>query len=209
LENLILHYFPDLSERQRSQFERLPNLYESWNQKINVISRKDVEELTVRHILHSLSIAKKFSFPSNSSVLDLGTGGGFPGIPLAILFPDARFHLVDSIGKKIHVVDEVAEAIDLTNLTSEHNRAEKVKGSFDYIVTRAVARAKQLWTWSHNKFSQHSLPDGAPDRGIICLKGGDLDEEMKELRRPYSENAISDYFQESFFETKKIIFIPR
>ena len=202
----VLSYFPELTENQRNQFSQLLPLFEEWNSQINVISRKDVDQLYLRHVLHSLAIAKFIQFEKGASILDIGTGGGFPGIPLAILYPECSFQLVDSIGKKIKVVQEVAKAIGLTNLTAEHQRAEKVKGKFDFIVSRAVARTKILYQWTHQKIkaeNTHSL-----ENGFILLKGGDLLEEMKEFQRPYSETQISTYFREDFFETKKIIYIP-
>ena len=170
------------------------------------MSRKDIDQLYERHILHSLAIAKFISFSPGSEILDLGTGGGFPGIPLAILFPESRFHLVDSIGKKIAVVNEVANALELDNLTAEHQRVEKVKEKYDFIVSRAVARTKQLFIWTHQKIKKEGINE--IDNGMILLKGGDLNEEMKEFKRPYSQTNLSDFFQEEFFETKKIIYVP-
>ena len=204
--NIILKYFPDLTDNQRSQIEQLFPLYEEWNAKINVVSRKDIDQLYERHVLHSLAIAKFTSFVPGTQILDVGTGGGFPGIPLAILFPDCRFHLVDSIRKKITVVEEVASAIGLDNLTTEHQRMEKVKGTYDFIVSRAVAKTKQLFIWAHQKVTKDQKND--LDNGMILLKGGDLTQEMKEFGRPYVEKNLSDYFSEEFFETKKIIYVP-
>ena len=204
--DIIYKYFPDLSEVQKKQFDQLYSLYEEWNAKINVVSRKDVDQLYERHVLHSLAIAKFTSFSQDSEILDVGTGGGFPGIPLAILFPECRFHLVDSIGKKITVVNEVAKAIDLNNLTAEHQRMEKVIGKFDFIVSRAVAQTKQLFIWAHQKVSKEQRND--LDNGMILLKGGDLTQEMKEFGRRYVEKNLSDFFTEDFFETKKIIYVP-
>lgn len=203
---IIYKYFPDLSDSQKSQIERLFALYEEWNAKINVISRKDIEQLYERHVLHSLAVAKFTSFAPNSKILDVGTGGGFPGIPLAILFPECHFHLVDSIGKKITVVNEVASALGLSNLTAEHQRMEKVKGKYDFIVSRAVAQTKQLFIWAHQKVSKDQHND--LDNGMILLKGGDLTQEMKEFGRRYIEKDLSEYFEEAFFETKKIVYIP-
>lgn len=202
-KEIILKYFPDLNNIQKDRFDHLYTLYKEWNTKINVISRKDIDELYLRHVLHSLAIAKFTEFSSDQKILDLGTGGGFPGIPLSIYFPDAEFVLVDSIGKKVKVVEEVIHALQLKNAKCIHDRAEKVKEKFDHVVTRAVAPAKQLWNWSHQLIKPQM------DNGIICLKGGDLTDELKDLKRPYQIVEISDYFSESFFETKKIVYIPR
>jgi 16S rRNA (guanine527-N7)-methyltransferase len=171
-----------------------------------VVSRLDIHMLYEHHILHSLAIAKFVQFPDGSRILDVGTGGGFPGIPLAILFPKCKFHLVDSIAKKILVVTEVSKAIGLKNLTAEAERAEKIKTKFDFIVSRAVARTKQLTMWTSHLVKTSQL--ATVSSGYILLKGGDLNEELKELRRPYQEKEIKDYFDESFFETKKVISIP-
>lgn len=186
--------------------EQLYPLYEEWNAKINVVSRKDIDQLYERHVLHSLAIAKFIGFKDGSQILDVGTGGGFPGIPLAILFPECQFRLVDSIGKKITVVSEVAKAIGLNNLTAEHQRMEKVKGTYDFIVSRAVAQTKQLYIWAHQKISKEQKND--IDNGMILLKGGDLTQEMKEFGRRYVEKDLAEYFKEEFFETKKIIYVP-
>jgi 16S rRNA (guanine527-N7)-methyltransferase len=205
--SIIANYFPDLLSAQLEQFRQLGPLYSEWNEKINVISRKDIDELYERHVLHSLAIAKFTTFKPGTQLLDVGTGGGFPGIPLAIMFPEVHFHLVDSIGKKIKVVEEIARTIGLTNVTAEHNRMEKIKGPFDFIVSRAVAPTKQLYNWTHqsiSKVSRNSL-----DNGWILLKGGDLKQELKEAKLPYQMTAISDYFSEAFFETKQVIYIPR
>ncbi len=202
----IFHYFPDLTEQQKTQFGKLPALYGEWNEKINVISRKDIENLYVNHVLHSLGIAKVTSFKSGAKILDVGTGGGFPGIPLAILFPETQFHLVDSIGKKITVVQNVADALGLKNVKAEQVRAEQIKGEYDFIVSRAVTRLKEFYGWVHRKIkkeSMHSLYNG-----ILYLKGGDLDEEMAELKKPHQIIALSDYFAEEFFETKKVVYVP-
>lgn len=204
--SIVTKYFPDLTATQRTQLEALGPLYADWNAKINVVSRKDIEELYERHVLHSLAIAKFAAFEKVAKILDLGTGGGFPGVPLAILFPECTFHLVDSIGKKITVVQEVATAIGLTNLTSEHNRVEKVKGPYNFIVSRAVAPAKQLMQWTHHLIKASAHP--TLSNGYLLLKGGNLVEELMELKRPYVMKAIPDYFSEPFFETKKVIYIP-
>jgi len=204
--SLIYHYFPDLSDTQKSQFAKLHDLYADWNEKINVISRKDIDNLYINHVLHSLGIAKVMPFKPGASVLDVGTGGGFPGIPLAILFPETQFHLVDSIGKKISVVKGVAEGVGITNVTAEQIRAEQIKGEYDFIVSRAVTRLKEFYGWVHRKAkkkSAHSLYNG-----ILYLKGGDLDEELAELKKPYSLYNLSDFFKEEFFETKKVVYVP-
>ena len=203
---IISHYFPDLSLRQKEQFASLEPLYREWNEKINVISRKDIENLYVNHVLHSLGIARVISFKPKADVLDVGTGGGFPGIPLAILFPETHFHLVDSIGKKISVVKNVAEELRLQNVKAEWVRAEEVNRKYDFVVSRAVTRMEEFYGWVRNKFKKdscHSL-----DNGILYLKGGDLDEELTSLKKPYAVYALSDYFKEEFFETKKVVFIP-
>jgi len=194
---VISKHFPDLTELQKKQFDALGDLYTDWNSKINLISRKDIDELYVRHILHSLGIAKVKTFENGSQILDVGTGGGFPGIPLAILFPEVQFTLIDSIGKKIKVVEEVAKTLQLTNVTAQHIRAQEVKGMYDFVVSRAVTRVKPFYSWVRTKIK----PQGA----IFFLKGGDLDEEIAELNRPYREINLSDFFKEEFFETKKVI----
>lgn len=202
----IFTYFPDLSDRQRKQFEQLGPLYREWNERINVVSRKDMDNLYTNHVLHALGIAKVCSFLPGSEVLDVGTGGGFPGIPLAILFPEVRFHLVDSIGKKITVVTEVAQSIGLENVRAETIRAEKCTGSYDFIVSRAVTRMKEFHQWIHRRcksVSRHELANG-----ILYLKGGDLDEEMQELKRPYALYDLINWFPEPFFETKKVVYVP-
>ncbi|MBL7834109.1 MAG: 16S rRNA (guanine(527)-N(7))-methyltransferase RsmG [Cyclobacteriaceae bacterium] len=203
---LILKYFPDLTSHQKQQFDALFDLYKDWNDKINVISRKDIDNLYTNHILHSLGIAKVMAFKPGASVLDVGTGGGFPGIPLAILFPETNFHLVDSINKKITVVNEVAKGAGVKNVRGEWTRAEQVKGEYDFIVSRAVTRIKEFYGWVHQKVKENSLHD--LDNGILYLKGGDLDEELGELKRPYSLYDLSNYFTEEFFETKKVVYVP-
>ncbi|MGB3851463.1 MAG: 16S rRNA (guanine(527)-N(7))-methyltransferase RsmG [Tunicatimonas sp.] len=203
---LVYSYFPDLDEQQRGQLSELLPLYQSWNQRINVISRRDLDNFYERHVLHSLAIARVVSFLPESRVLDVGTGGGFPGIPLAIMFPQTQFRLVDSIGKKIRVVQEVADALGLENVVATQQRAEKVKGSFDFIVTRAVARLGLLHAWTRKKLlpvSRHELPNG-----LICLKGGDLTDELAEAGVPYRQYALSDYFAEEFFTTKQVVYVP-
>lgn len=203
---LIFSYFPELTDRQREQFAQLLPLYRDWNAKINVISRKDIDNLYLNHVLHSLGIAKMTSFKPGSSILDVGTGGGFPGIPLAILFPETRFHLVDSIGKKITVVKNVADGVGLKNIRAEQIRAEQVKGQYDFIVSRAVTRLKEFYGWVHRKVksqSNHSLYNG-----ILYLKGGDLTEELAELKKPHQLFDLSTVFREEFFETKKVVYVP-
>lgn len=203
---IIFHYFPDLTTEQQTQFKKLDALYREWNEKINVISRKDIDNLFVNHVLHSLGIAKVMKFNPGASVLDVGTGGGFPGIPLAILFPETSFHLVDSIGKKITVVNAVAAGCGLKNVQGEQIRAEQLKQHYDFIVSRAVTRIKEFYGWVHRKVkpvSTHELSNG-----ILYLKGGDLDEELAELKKPYSLYELSDYFSEPFFETKKVVYVP-
>lgn len=204
--SVIFHYFPDLSDKQKKQFERLGQLYKEWNDKINVVSRKDIENIYINHVLHSLGVAKVMSFKSGTEVLDVGTGGGFPGIPLAILFPDTQFHLVDSIGKKITVVKEVAAALELKNVKAEQIRAEQLKHKYDFIVSRAVTRMKEFYGWVSNRAKTDSK--NSLDNGILYLKGGDLDEEMNELKHPYSIYNLSDYFVEEFFETKHVVYVP-
>jgi 16S rRNA (guanine527-N7)-methyltransferase len=204
--DIIFHYFPDLTVLQKSQIEKLQALYEEWNEKINVISRKDIGNLYVNHVLHSLGIAKVTSFKPGAKILDVGTGGGFPGIPLAILFPEAQFHLVDSIGKKITVVQNVAEALGLKNVKAEQIRAEQIKGEYDFIVSRAVTRLKEFYGWVHNKIKKESVHPLY--NGILYLKGGDLDEEMAEMKKPHQIFDLSDYFKEEFFETKKVVYVP-
>ncbi|HNV30388.1 MAG TPA: 16S rRNA (guanine(527)-N(7))-methyltransferase RsmG [Cyclobacteriaceae bacterium] len=203
---IIFHYFPSLSERQKDQINQLGNLYKEWNDKINVVSRKDIENIYINHVLHSMGIAKVMSFNPRADVLDVGTGGGFPGIPLAILFPETHFHLVDSIGKKITVVSEVSKALGLKNVKAEQIRAEQIKGKYDFVVSRAVTRMKEFYGWVNNKIKDDSTH--ALDNGILYLKGGDLDEEMNELKCPYSIYNLSDYFKEAFFETKRVVYVP-
>ena len=201
----ILTYFPNLTENQVNQFKKLSELYHEWNAKINVISRKDIDELYVKHVLHSLGIAKVMEFQPKSTVLDVGTGGGFPGIPLAILFPETRFYLIDVIAKKIKVVNEVASALGLVNVKAEQMRAENVKGDFDFIVSRAVTNMPDFVSWIKDKIKKqqnHILKNG-----ILYLKGGDLSEELKDFTKAREYN-LSDYFSEEFFETKKVVHLP-
>lgn len=201
----ILKYFPSLSEEQMAQFGKLEALYQDWNAKINVISRKDIDELYVKHVLHSLAIAKIQPFEPGTYVLDVGTGGGFPGIPLAILFPETRFYLIDVIAKKIKVVQAVADALELKNVKAEQLRAENVKGDFDFIVSRAVTNMPDFVSWIKDKIKKqqkHALPNG-----ILYLKGGDLTEELKDFPKA-SEYNISELFAPDFFETKKVVHLP-
>lgn len=203
---LILKYFPGLTDKQRGQFEALYELYTDWNSKINVISRKDIENLYEHHVLHSLGIAKLISFRPGTRIMDLGCGGGFPGIPLAILFPDSRFHLVDSIGKKIKVCNEVATAIGLTNVTTRHARAEEEKGEFQFVVSRAVMPLADLVKIIRKNIAgeqNNTLPNG-----LICLKGGELEHEAMPLKNKTLMYNLSDYFEEEFFQTKKIVYVP-
>lgn len=204
---IIQHYFKDLNEQQIAQFDQLYDLYSFWNAQINVISRKDIDELYERHILHSLGIAKFCTFKPGESVLDVGTGGGFPGIPLAILFPETAFHLVDSIGKKIKVVTEVAIALGLQNVKASHLRAEQVNEKFDFVVSRAVTRLIDFYPWVKGKFNKDSK--NAIANGILYLKGGDLQEEIAESRLKAELYPLSDYFKEEFFETKYVVYIPQ
>ncbi|WP_456458561.1 16S rRNA (guanine(527)-N(7))-methyltransferase RsmG [Reichenbachiella sp.] len=206
-KEVIFKYFPELSNQQKEQFEKLMPLYTEWNAKINVVSRKDIEELYIRHVLHSLGIAKVQSFKPNAQILDIGTGGGFPGIPLAILFPESEFLLVDSIGKKIKVVNEVTKDLGLTNVRGVHSRAEDISGQFDFIVSRAVTRMKGFYAWTKGKIkkeSNHELQNG-----ILYLKGGDLTEELRESKLRYKIYELPDYFSEEFFDTKKVVHVPR
>jgi 16S rRNA (guanine527-N7)-methyltransferase len=203
--DIILNYFSDLTKSQIQQFRRLEGLYNEWNAQINVISRRDIDELYVRHVLHSLGIAKVQAFKPGSKILDVGTGGGFPGVPLAIMFPETNFYLVDSIGKKIKVVKEVVEALGLKNVKAEPKRAEKVKGEFDFIVSRAVTNMDDFVKWTRNKVTKkqnHELKNG-----ILYLKGGDLTQELINFPNAKIFN-LSDYFNEDFFETKKVVHIP-
>ena len=201
----ILKYFPELTEVQISQFQQLEALYYDWNSKINVISRKDIDQLYVKHVLHSLAIAKIQKFEPGSYVLDVGTGGGFPGIPLAILFPETRFYLIDVILKKINVVKAVAESLDLKNVKAEQIRAENVKGDFDFIVSRAVTNMPDFVSWIKDKIKKqqkHELKNG-----ILYLKGGDLTEELAAFPNAKEYN-IAEFFESEFFETKKVVHLP-
>ncbi|MVT10817.1 16S rRNA (guanine(527)-N(7))-methyltransferase RsmG [Chitinophaga sp. ysch24] len=206
--DIVLKYFSDFSETQLKQMQALSSLYQEWNEKINVISRKDIEALYEKHVLHSLSIAAVADFPAGFQVLDLGTGGGFPGIPLAIFFPDVQFHLVDSIGKKIKVVEGVAEALELKNVTTAHSRVEDIKNrKFDVVVSRAVAPLKDLWRWSKPLLKKAPAHEQQP--GLICLKGGDLTQEIADSGcRPRLTN-IYKLFPEEFFQEKHIVIVNK
>jgi len=204
--DIVLKYFPELDETQIEQFKRLNVLYQDWNLKINVVSRKDIDELYLRHVLHSLGIAKIQQFAPGSKVLDVGTGGGFPGIPLAILFPETQFTLVDSIGKKIKVVEEVVQGLGVTNVTAINSRVEEVKGQFDFIVSRAVAAMPTFTHWVKGKIKKESVHERR--NGILYLKGGDLTEELKDYRTVQLFD-LPNYFEEDFFETKKVVYLPQ
>jgi 16S rRNA (guanine527-N7)-methyltransferase len=202
----ILHYFPNLDDVQQHQFQRTFEVYKNWNDQINVVSRKEFDTFYERHILHSMSIAKFIQFQPGTRVLDLGTGGGFPGVPLAILFPEVAFTLVDSIGKKIKVVNEVSNALNIQNIRAFHQRVEEVKGQFDFVVSRAVAPLSDLLSWTKGKYSgeqKNALPNG-----LICLKGGDLREEVNAVKMHFivERYKLSDYFNEPFFETKELVY---
>jgi 16S rRNA (guanine527-N7)-methyltransferase len=204
--NLIYKHFPNLSEKQQEQFESLADLYADWNLKINVVSRKDIEELYLRHVLHSLAIAKFIKFNPGAEVLDVGTGGGFPGIPLAILFPETHFTLVDAIGKKIKVVQEVIDGLGLENVTAKHLRVEEEKNQFDFVVSRAVAAMPTFMRWIKGRIkknSEHSIKNG-----VLYLKGGDLEEELKNYKT-VQIYSLTDYYEDPFFETKKLVYLPQ
>lgn len=202
---LVLKYFPQLTDIQKSQFAKLQELYEDWNLKINVVSRKDIEELYLRHVLHSLGIAKIQEFLPGSNILDVGTGGGFPGIPLAILFPEVNFHLVDSIGKKIKVVEEVVAGLQLENVKTTNTRVESVSGKYDFIVSRAVAQMETFVHWVNDKIAKKNLHERK--NGILYLKGGDLVDELK-VYQTATVFPLSDFFEEEFFETKSVVHLP-
>lgn len=204
--SIILKYFPDLSEKQQQQFSLLKEPYTYWNAQINVISRKDIDLLYERHVLHSLGIARVITFRPGTHVMDVGCGGGFPGIPLAILFPGTHFYLVDSIGKKIKVVNEVAQGIGLQNLKAEHKRAEEVREKFEFVISRAVTEFPVFYNWVRDKFTKeqfNSLPNG-----ILYLKGGDLSQEFKDFQKRAVFYDLKEYFAEEFFETKKVVYLP-
>ena len=203
---LIFKNFPDLTEKQRDQFTQLQPLYEEWNSKINVISRKDMESFYVKHVLHSLAIAKVYSFLPGQTILDVGTGGGFPGIPLAILFPETQFHLVDSIGKKIKVVDAVVQGLALENVVAEQKRAEELKYTYDFVVSRAVSHIQKFIPWVKGRVTKKNS-DPLRINGLFSLKGGDLAEELGPIKARLS--SLKDHFEDEFFVTKKVVYIPR
>jgi len=202
---LIQTYFPDLSKLQLQQFAQLKEVYTFWNEQINVISRKDMDNFYERHVLHSLGIAKVIQFAAGTKIFDVGTGGGFPGMPLAILFPQAQFHLVDSIGKKIKVVNEAAATLNLSNVTAQHERAEKVEGKFDFVVSRAVTEFPVFYNWVHSKFLKEQRNTLA--NGILYLKGGDLKQEFGHFYKKCDFYDLKNYFIEEFFESKKVVYL--
>ena len=202
---LVLKYFPDITSEQKDQFAELETLYKDWNEKINVISRKDTDSLYEKHILHSLGIAKVMQFADNTKVLDIGTGGGFPGIPLAILYPNAQFTLVDSIGKKITVVKGVAESLGLKNVTAHHMRAEQLKEKFHFVVSRAVTQMPVFLTWLRGKFEKEQF--NPKHNGVLYLKGGDLGEELAGIKCEIFQ--LKNYFEEEFFDTKKVVYLSK
>lgn len=203
---LIKKHFPKLTSTQFDQFEKLGPLYADWNEKINLISRKDMDHFYAHHVLHSLGIAKVMEFEPGTKILDIGTGGGFPGIPLAILFPKVSFHLVDSIGKKINVVKDVYKQLGLQNVEAQQVRAEELVRRYDFIISRAVTQMSNFYPWVKNKFKKEDINEFP--NGIFYLKGGDIDEEMEELNISYVAYHLEDYFDEPYFETKKVIYIP-
>lgn len=203
---IITKYFNNLTEEQRTQFAALYDLYTDWNSKINVISRKDIQNLYEHHVLHSLGIAEIINFKPGTKIMDLGTGGGFPGIPLAIMFPECQFHLVDSIGKKVRVATEIATAIGLKNVTFRHCRAEEEKQKFDFVVSRAVMPLADLLKIIRKNISKEQK-NGLPN-GLICLKGGELEKERSAVKGLVEETALSNYFSEEYFETKKVVYVP-
>lgn len=203
--DIILKYFPNLSEKQKEQFAQLDELYRYWNERINTISRKDIDSLYEHHVLHALSIAKLISFRDGTDIIDVGCGGGFPGIPLAIMFPNVNFYMVDSIGKKIKVVNEIAKSLGLKNVKAEHTRAENVKKQFDFIVSRAVTSLPNFMTFVKNKVhhkDKNSLPNG-----LLYLKGGDFMSELSKYKKDAEIVDITEYFEEEYFETKKIVYL--
>ncbi len=203
----LLTYFPNITDEQRTQFAALDGLYRDWNAKINVISRQDIDALYEKHVLHSLGIAKVIQFKPGTEILDVGTGGGFPGIPLAILFPQVTFHLVDSIGKKIKVVQEVSTALRLQNVQAEQARVEQIKGTYDFVVSRAVTRLQPFMGWVRYKITKRGNND--LNNGVLYLKGGDVTEELAEIPEKHRLYNLSDYFEGEFFATKKVVYIKK
>ncbi len=197
MDKIIRKYFPDLDQDQQAKIAQLGELYNDWNSKLNLISRKDMDHFYERHVLHSLGIAKVCNFNAGCSIVDVGTGGGFPGIPLAIVYPEAKFHLVDSIAKKLRAVDEIVAALGLKNVTTQQSRIEDINHQFDYSVSRAVARMLSFYRWVQ--------PQIKPGGTMLYLKGGDIEDEMKELNKPYKVYELQDFFKEKFFETKKVV----
>jgi 16S rRNA (guanine527-N7)-methyltransferase len=206
LITIIQKYFDDLNSLQIAQFGQLQELYTYWNAQINVVSRKDIGELHERHVLHSLAIAKVLKFAPNTNVLDVGCGGGFPGVPLAIMFPEVQFHLVDSIGKKIKVVSEISKALNLKNVRATHARAETIRDKYEFVVSRAVTEFPLFYKWVQSKFSAKQF--NALPNGILYLKGGDLKEELKTFEKRVVIYPLNEFFDESFFETKKVVYLP-
>lgn len=213
--DILLKYFSDFTDKQLQQFAALEELYKAWNAKINVISRKDIESLYEKHVLHSLAIAAAFEFPAGSHVIDIGTGGGFPGVPLAIFFPEVHFHLVDSINKKLKIIEAVKEAIGLANITTQHSRAEAITGKkFDFAVSRAVAPLKELWSWAKPLLKKREFTLEDPGgfsvirSGLICLKGGDLAQEIFESGTKPQMMEISRLFEEAYFQEKYLLYVP-
>ena len=202
----ILEYFPSLTDKQKEQFAALYDLYFDWNNKINVISRKDIENLYLHHVLHSLAIAKAIQFRPGTTVMDFGCGGGFPGIPLAIMFPETRFHLVDSIGKKIRVATEIAAAIGLTNITATHSRVQEIKEKYNFVVSRAVMQLPELIKICKKNISKEQI--NALPNGVICLKGGNIEGEIQPFRNYVETTDLATYFKEDYFKDKKIVYVP-
>lgn len=203
--NRILKYFPDISERQKEQFTALYDLYYDWNSKINVISRKDIENLYLHHVLHSLAIAKYITFKPGTTIMDMGCGGGFPGIPLAIMFPEVQFHLVDSIGKKVRVAAEIANAIGLTNVRTSHSRAEEIKDKYSFVVSRAVMQLPDLVKICRKNISKEQ--DNVLPNGIICLKGGDMTAETRAFKNCCEIVEVGNFFDEEYFKDKKVVYV--